>query len=593
MTFRTRSAPRTTRRRLRRNDSRRAVYITLVFTLAIASAVALMGGVFAASYYSDHGATIATVNGDSISKDTVRARATLNIARDERQIADYTILRNQGKITSDQFTTLTNPLTTAESPSTVYSDALTQLISEAELRQYAAKNNIKITDQMVNDQIKTDSTIPELRHVLLIGVTTVPAPGATATTDADFAASQAAAQSYYQELVDGKSWTDVAKDATNANRNHGGVDLGLATKDNLSVDPPLAEAIFALKKVGDYTTVFKGSDGTYNIATVTGIVPSYVDSSWVSTVSAAGDYRGYALGEATKNAVGKAIEAKYIYAPVKQRHVEEISIDAGSGIPGDGDEVKLRMMIFAPNHSTSGASSIDPTDPAWADAQTRAQNAVDTLRKDPSQWYKLSYDSTVNDDTIFNTVGGDVPWIPLDIFSATTISQQPGLGMTNVGAAVFKDGLTSQTILDPIQETAYGYVVIDFEGRRKAPDQRMYETQFAIYNGADFATEAKTQSEGVEASSGGDLGWVSPYQLSTLENQAVFNTPVGSVSNMVTENGYHIFKVLDEQTKTADPAQQLKLKSTVFTAWLAQFQADQLVWQDQAALSAMAPASPT
>jgi len=178
MTFRTRSAPRTTRRRLRRNDSRRAVYITLVFTLAIASAVALMGGVFAASYYSDHGATIATVNGDSISKDTVRARATLNIARDERQIADYTILRNQGKITSDQFTTLTNPLTTAESPSTVYSDALTQLISEAELRQYAAKNNIKITDQMVNDQIKTDSTIPELRHVLLIGVTTVPAPGA-------------------------------------------------------------------------------------------------------------------------------------------------------------------------------------------------------------------------------------------------------------------------------------------------------------------------------------------------------------------------------------------------------------------------------
>jgi hypothetical protein len=251
------------------------------------------------------------------------------------------------------------------------------------------------------------------------------------------------------------------------------------------------------------------------------------------------------------------------------------------------------MMIFAPNHSTSGASSIDPTDPAWADAQTRAQNAVDTLRKDPSQWYKLSYDSTVNDDTIFNTVGGDVPWIPLDIFSATTISQQPGLGMTNVGAAVFKDGLTSQTILDPIQETAYGYVVIDFEGRRKAPDQRMYETQFAIYNGADFATEAKTQSEGVEASSGGDLGWVSPYQLSTLENQAVFNTPVGSVSNMVTENGYHIFKVLDEQTKTADPAQQLKLKSTVFTAWLAQFQADQLVWQDQAALSAMAPASPT
>jgi parvulin-like peptidyl-prolyl isomerase len=592
MTFRTRSAPRPTRRRLRRNDSRRAVYITLVFTLAIASAVALMGGVFAASYYSDHQSTIATVNGEAISKDAVRARATLNIARHERQIADYTVLRNQGKITSDQFTTLVNPLTTAEAPSTVYSDALTQLTSEAELRQYAAKNNITITDQMVNDQIKTDSTIPELRHVVLIGVNTPPVPGATATTDADFSAAQAAAQSYYQELVDGKSWTDVAKDATDADRNHSGEDLGLATRDDLSVDPPLADAIFALKKVGDFTTVFKGSDGTYNIGEVTGIVPSYVDSSWESTVSAAGDYRGYALGEATKNAVGKAIEAKYIYAPVKQRHVEEISVDSGTGIPGDGDEVKLRMMIFAPNHSTSAASSVATTDPAWTDALTRAQKAVDTLRNDPSQWYKLAYDNTVNDDTIVSTLGGDLPWIPLDTFSATTLSQQSGLGMTNVGTAVFKDGLTPG-ILDPIQETSYGYMVIDFQGRRKAPDQRMYLTQFAIYNGADFATEAKTQSEAVNASSGGDMGWVSPYQLTTLENQAVFNTPVGSVSNMVTETGYHIYKILDEQTRTADPAQQVKLKNTVFKAWLADFQANQLVWQDQAALSAMAPASPT
>jgi hypothetical protein len=36
MTFRTRSAPKPTRRRMRRNDSRRAVYITLIFGLAIA-----------------------------------------------------------------------------------------------------------------------------------------------------------------------------------------------------------------------------------------------------------------------------------------------------------------------------------------------------------------------------------------------------------------------------------------------------------------------------------------------------------------------------------------------------------------------------
>ena len=50
MTFRTRTAPGPTRRRVRRSDSRRNVYLTLSFTLAIASALALMGGVFLASY---------------------------------------------------------------------------------------------------------------------------------------------------------------------------------------------------------------------------------------------------------------------------------------------------------------------------------------------------------------------------------------------------------------------------------------------------------------------------------------------------------------------------------------------------------------
>jgi parvulin-like peptidyl-prolyl isomerase len=578
---------------LRRNDSRRAIYITLVFTLAIASAVALMGGVFAASYYSDHAATIATVNGDAISKDAVRARAALNIARDERQIADYTILRNQGQITSDQFSTLTSSLSSAEAASTVYSDALTQLINEAELRQYAAKNNITVTDAMVNDQIKTDSTIPEMRHVVLIGVATVPTAGMTAITASDTSTAQAAAQQYYQELVSGKSWADVTKDATDADHNQGGQDLGMATRDDLSVDPDLDDAVFALKKVGDYTTVFRGTDGIYNIATVTAIVPAYVDSNWESTVSAAGDYRGFAREEATKKAVEKAIEAKYIYAPTTQRHVEEISVDQGRGIPGDGDEVRLRIMIFAPNHSTSNASSVATTDPSWTDAQTRAQSAVDTLRKDPSQWFKLASDTTYNDDTIFAKYGGDVPWIPEDIFSATTLSQSSGLGMPAVAARVFADGVTAGTIMDPVLETSYGYVVVQFEGRRKAPDQRIYEAQFAIYNGTDFATEAESQSEAINAPNGGDLGWVSQYQLTTLENQAVFSTPVGAVSNLVTENGYHIYKIVAEQTRTADPDQQRKLLHTVFTGWLAQFQANQLVWQDQAALTAMSPASPT
>ena len=89
MTFRTRTAPKATRRRTRRSDTRRSVYITLSFSLAIVSALSLMGGVFVASYYQDHGAPVAAVSGEGISKDAVKDRTAVDLARFQRQIADY------------------------------------------------------------------------------------------------------------------------------------------------------------------------------------------------------------------------------------------------------------------------------------------------------------------------------------------------------------------------------------------------------------------------------------------------------------------------------------------------------------------------
>jgi parvulin-like peptidyl-prolyl isomerase len=197
----------------------------------------------------------------------------------------------------------------------------------------------------------------------------------------------------------------------------------------------------------------------------------------------------------------------------------------------------------------------------------------------------------VNDDKYWQSDAGEIPWIPSDLFNATTASQQTGLGLTNVQAAVFKDGLAAGTILDPIQETSQGYIVVQFEGRRPAPDLRIAAIQFAVNSGVDFATEAKSASEAIDAATGGDLGWVSPYQLSAAAQQAIFNTPVGQVTNMVTNNGYFIYKVLAEETRTADAAQQAKLKNVVFQRWLTEFQSNALVWKDTAAVTALNPSA--
>jgi hypothetical protein len=221
------------------------------------------------------------------------------------------------------------------------------------------------------------------------------------------------------------------------------------------------------------------------------------------------------------------------------------------------------------------------------------------LKADPSKFVSMAQDKTINDDTNFNASGGDIPWIPSDWFNATTEADpstgqtSSGLGMTNVQAAVFKDGLTPNTVLDPVLEPSYGYVLTLFEGRRPAPDQRIADAAFAINSGTDFATEAKLVSEASDALTGGALGWVSPYMLSTDQQQAVFSTPVGSVSNVLTTSrGFFIYQVTKEETRVADPDQQAKLKKVVFPSWLAELQANSLIWEDTAAVSALASATP-
>jgi len=95
----------------------------------------------------------------------------------------------------------------------------------------------------------------------------------------------------------------------------------------------------------------------------------------------------------------------------------------------------------------------------------------------------------------------------------------------------------------------------------------------------DFATEVKAQSEAVDTSTGGNLGWVSPYMLSKAQQRRNLVDPIGSVTNVVDDNGYYLFKVLGEETRTPDAAQQAKLKKVVYQRWVSDFTATALIWQ--------------
>ena len=366
-------------------------------------------------------------------------------------------------------------------------------------------------------------------------------------------------------------------------------DLGLLSKDGSPFDADMTDAIFALSKANDITAVFKGSDGIYRFATATTIVPKYVDPDWEKTVN--GDaYKELVRSEAVRKAIKESVQAKYVTQPVLQRQVKQIKVETGYSTAGLGEEIKFNMLVFAPNHSTANASSVASTDAAWTDAKKRADEAAAKLRQDPTQWATMAQDTTINDDTSgVNEFNGAAPWLQSDWFNAQTLAGGGGLGMTAVGTALFKDGLKVGDILDPILEAASGYVLVQYEGRRPAPAQRIANAQLAINSGMSFEDAAKKYGESADALTGGDIGWVTQYSFTGAQRDAIWNTPVGGVSSMVDNTDYYIFKVVDEQTRTLDAAAQAELKTTVFSTWLTELRGSALIWEDSAAITAITP----
>jgi hypothetical protein len=596
MTFRP-PAMKPTRRRTRQMDTRRTIFLNVAFGFASVAAVALLGGVLFANWYADHGVPIASVNGVAISKDAVRDRAAVNLARDKRLTADYEVLRNQARITADEYSSLSSTLTTKEDPTTLYQDALSQLTQEQTLQQYADQHGIKVTDADVDAQVAEDGTQAEMRHVMVVEVDPTPTPPSSIPTAEQLAAAQKKAQDYVDSIKSGsKKWDDVSTEASAAgNMGAQGTsgDLGLSTRDALGLDPALVDAIFNLKNVNDVTEVVNCDDGLYRFATITSIVAANKDSGWKDAIgqTASGDaYRASARAEALTSAVKKSIESQLVSGPTTQRHVLEIAVSPGYGQLGDGPEFKLKIMVFAPNHDTSSASSLPSTDQAWVDAKTRADAAVATLQSDPTKFGTLARDTTNNDDPYVASAGGELPWI-----SGPTISGDPSsgtaLGMPSLAQAVAQPGL-APGIIGPILEETMGYVVADYEGTRPAPAQRMADAQIMLATGADFATEVAQYSETADAIKGGDMGWISRYILPTDLEAAIFQTPVGGTSRMIqNSNGYWIFKVLAEETRTADATQQAKMKLVTFNAWLIDLTDAANVWTDTAALTALTPAS--
>ena len=560
MTFRNRTS---TRRGDRSRDGgRRTLATNALFALIIAIAVLILLAAAAASYYGDHLASISTVNGHSISKDALRDRYAVDIWRINEVESQIRNAEASGRITKDQGDQQIQLIEQEkQNANTILGQSVQNLI-DAELQsELAATMGITVTPADVDARLLLEATSQEARHVWIMEFKPDVTSPATTPTEAQTVGAKHNADVALAQLKDGIAWETVAKGTVGAGASSAG-DQGFVEKDNSGLDPALNTAFFGMTANG-MTDIIKGDDGTFRIGRLTGIIPQSVDPNYQTSITSAGVsmdlYRKAVTADITRKALQDKVLADATTKPTEQRHVLEISmeqqVDQQTGSPILTDQVDSRHILYAPGTDIS-ASPPPSTDPAWEAAHQRALATYYALIKDPSQFAAIAKRDSA--DTGSAASGGDLGYV-----SQTDLVKP-------FADAIFKQGLTKNQILPPVL-SQYGWHVIQFVDRRPPALTQMQGLTLELAKpDSDFGALAKANSTASDASKGGDMGWVAPYQLSPSLEDAINKLAVGKVSDVVTSGTtLYLFKVTEVQTRLPDADQITALKANAYTNWYA------------------------
>jgi parvulin-like peptidyl-prolyl isomerase len=265
--------------------------------------------------------------------------------------------------------------------------------------------------------------------------------------------------------------------------------------------------------------------------------------------------------------------------PVDQVHAYEIQVMLNAQNPSStDDEVHVEHILYSPNDDATKAESLAADDPAWAKAQEEAKKTADILRGlTDLAFRKEQFETTArttSDDTSSGTNGGDIGW------STRATLERP------FGDAIFDGEHTEDEIIGPVK-TRFGWHVILYLGKRAGAQARIDAIrEEATKPGADFAAIARQKSEGSNASSGGDLGWVVKYQLDPKIEEVLFGLQAGQVSSVITDaDGLHLYFVKERQQRKVDDDQLATLKDSAFDHWYSPQKDAADIFRDQEVLA--------
>jgi len=564
MTFRARPVVKRTDRAGR--SPRRSLLLNLGFGLVIVVALLILAAAAAASYYGDHLASIASVNGHDISKDQLRDRIKVEQFRLSITQSRITDAMQTGRLDQATGQQQLDYIDQQLSTGTVIEQAAITHLVDAELQsELAAPMGISVTEQQIDGRIVEEATTDEQRHAWVIAVKPELTGSATKPTDAQKKAAQDKINQALADLKAGKTWEDIAKKVSTDFTSPQGGDMGwIQATDN--TDKAFVDALFKLQQNG-MTDVILGSDDIYRIGRVTEIRPKEVDPNYQQKLLdhnvPQAVYRAAVKGDLFRTALEAKVVAAMTDQPTVQRKVSELFIQAAqddNGNPITKDQVEVRHILYAPNDAPDKAAALPDADPAWKKAEAEAKAAYEKLKADPNPKTFQALAKKESDDKGSGANGGDLPWAYQSAYDQAFAN------------AIFAPALKKDEILPPVK-SSFGWHVIQFIDRRQPTGVKIAELQVqANLAGADFGAIAKANSDAPqsEKDKGGDIGWVAHFQLDANLDKAIFNTKVGAVSEPVDDNGSsYLLKVFDEQTRLPDQSQIDALKQSGFNNWYA------------------------
>jgi parvulin-like peptidyl-prolyl isomerase len=541
--------------RPRWQDELRTQQLTVIaFAVAIALAVGIFGASAWNGYWETHFRPVAAVAGSSFDRADLDVRERILTAETIAQITDLQAQLGgpRDQIIQQQIDSLSLRF------NNLASEAASSLVDGAVLASRAEDFEVSVSDDELDAGVAERLTLPERVHASLVLIEALPedAEPTDEPTDEQRAEAEAAAQEARDRVEGGEEFSAVATDVSDDFTASLGGDLGWFEAG----DAAYGEYFDALADAdeGDLVGPIETDRGSVLLqlvarreATTEGGLGDMLAQQGIDDAT----YRDYVRGVLLVDQYREYFESQIVVSPAAQQRVAQIFIKAVSDsvVPQE----RARHILIMPDPELDDQTQA--TDEQWEAALEEARTVQNLVQADGADWFAIAEEHS--DDTGSATRGGDLGWYDpanpqfVTAFAATLASLDVG------------------DVSDPVR-TEFGYHVIEKTGERDSPQQQAADLVEQLRADPDsFAATATQVSEDYEtAQEGGELGWVAPYQLDKIQEDAVFGlTDVDEISEPVDAgaDGITIYKLLESSESREIEDERLdEIRSSGFDRWL-------------------------